>query len=390
MANEKRRETEVSNHEPSCAIKPTKGASSPLMPPRRVMIVMSPKAGTGLGREQLPQLIDRLQQAGVEVTATDKISDLQQFDSRAQQEPTGADLVVAAGGDGTVSLVAEHVTPRIPMVPMPLGTENLLARQFGYTSAAESVFDTIVRGDSYWLDAGRANGKLFLVMASCGFDAEVVRALHLTRKGHINRLSYAGPIWRAMRRYHFPALRVRMDAAVGADAGAQPAAIVTDAIGDSPCGDAVTNGPPSSGPPSSGPPLGRSRSSDSLAGERPVLQTDSAESTSIRCCWAMVFNLPKYGGDLLIEPDAVGNDGRLDAILFTRGSLWSGLRYVAGIKLGRHQRFQDVVRRTAKRVHITSDQRVPYQLDGDYAGHLPLTIETIPQRIHLRVPVTPG
>ncbi len=69
----------------------------------------------------------------------------------------------------------------IPIVPMPLGTENLLARQFGHTATAESVVKTIRYGTSYRLDAGLANDKSFLIMATCGFDAEVVRGMHLTR-----------------------------------------------------------------------------------------------------------------------------------------------------------------------------------------------------------------
>ena len=303
--------------------------NTPVADTRRVMIVKSPKAGTGLHREQLPRLIDRLRRSEIDVTATDRISDLREFSRGARQQPVGSHLVVAAGGDGTLTLVAENVFPNMPLVPMPLGTENLLARQFGYKSDADKVHQTIQHGESYWLDAGRANGQPFLVMATCGFDAEVVRAVHLRRRGHISRWSYVGPIFRAVRRYRFPRIHVQTG-----DTGTTEAGI--DA------GDA--------------------------------------------CGWAMVFNLPRYGGNLRIEPDAVGNDGRLDVILFKQGSLFSGLRYLAGIKMGTHRGFQDVVRRPATTIRITSDQRVPYQLDGDYAGHLPLTIQTVPGRIHLRVP----
>ena len=166
-------------------------------------------------------------------------------------------------------------------------------------------------------------------MASCGFDAEVVRGLHLTRKGHIRRLSYASPIFRALRYYSFPVIDVETDS------------------------------------------------------------PDVSDPVRSSCRWAMVFNLPKYGGDLVIEPDAVGNDGRLDVITFKRGSLRSGLRYLAGIKVGKHRYYGDVDRRRATSIRITSGQRVPYQLDGDYAGRLPLSIETLPGRIHLRLPVGP-
>ena len=137
----------------------------------------------------------------------------------------------------------------MPLVPMPLGTENLLARQFGYKSDADKVHQTIRHGESYWLDAGRANGHPFLVMATCGFDAEVVRAVHLRRRGHISRWSYVGPILRAIRRYRFPRIHVQT---------------------------------------------------------RDTAASQQDDGSSHTCCWAMAFNLPKYGGGLSIEPDAVG------------------------------------------------------------------------------------
>lgn len=299
--------------------------------PRHVMVLASPKAGTGRGRDRIDRLIDLLRSRAVETTLTHDISRLRLFSAESMGQPPGSRLVVAAGGDGTLSLVAENVCAEMPLVPMPMGTENLLARHFGYTSDASQVIKTIRAGQSYWLDAGHANGKLFLVMASCGFDAEVVRGLHLRRKGHISRMSYAKPLVRALRRYRFPLLRVHT----------------------------------SSGPP----------------------ESEQEKSHEHACRWAMVFNLPKYGGALAIEPNAIGNDGLLDVILFKKGSLWSGLRYVGGIKTGLHQRFQDVWRQRATRLTISSSHRVPYQLDGDYAGHLPLTIETLPGRVHLRLPV---
>ena len=42
-------------------------------------------------------------------------------------------------------------------------------------------------------------------MIGCGFDAEVVRRVHLERDGHITRLSYLKPIWESIRSYEYPA-----------------------------------------------------------------------------------------------------------------------------------------------------------------------------------------
>ncbi|MCH5376625.1 MAG: protein BmrU, partial [Planctomycetes bacterium] len=238
-------------------------------------------------------------------------------------------IVVAAGGDGTLSLAASVALESLAgnasmpaLIPMPMGTENLVARQFGFTRSAEQVVQTIRHGVIHPIDAGRANGKLFLIMATSGFDAEVVRRLHLTRRGHIRRLSYLWPMLRAIRKYSFPTLRVRVD-----------------------------------------------------GGE------------TIECAWAMVFNLPQYGGNLLIEPGAIGDDGVFDVIAFRSGSILSGLRYVAEIWVGRLLKDVTVVRLRGETIQIESDVKTPYQLDGDYAGKLPLRIEMLPRAIRLVMPV---
>ena len=87
----------------------------------------SPKAGSGRGREQLPQFVAKLKSAGIEATVTDQLPQLRDFSARAELDVQGKYLVVAAGGDGTLSLVAENVFAEMPLVPMPFGTENLLA-----------------------------------------------------------------------------------------------------------------------------------------------------------------------------------------------------------------------------------------------------------------------
>ena len=102
----------------------------------------------------------------------------------------------------------------------------------------------------------------------------------------------------------------------------------------------------------------------------------------------MVFNLPCYAAGLAIAPGASGHDGELDVIAFHRGSILVGLRYLAGIWLGRHLKFADITRRRGKVIEISSQSRVPFQLDGDYAGRLPLRIATLPGQVHLLVPPT--
>ena len=116
--------------------------------------------------------------------------------------------VVAAGGDGTVAEVINRCPVGTPVAVLPMGTENLLAKYLEIGPSPAALGQIIAQGQAAWLDAGRANGRLFLLMASIGFDAEVVRQLHATRDGNIRRWSYAKPILNTIRTYSYPELRV--------------------------------------------------------------------------------------------------------------------------------------------------------------------------------------
>lgn len=323
---------------------------------RRVAIFTSPRAGSGARREQIPKLLELLEQDGIAVQVVHDPRELRiwiQENRGVQQTLTTAGsqhdsgdshaVVVAAGGDGTITLassllhdsgdVAPNTQRPMPLlVPMPLGTENLLARHFGHRADATHVRDTILTGTVGTMDLGLVQQTPrrihpMLTMVSCGFDADVVRGLHLRRKGHINRLSYLRPVLRSMRQYRFPELTVQS------------------------------------------------------------LSRDGVIEKEVRCGWAMVFNLPSYGGGLVIEPDAIGDDGLFDVITFAGRSILSGLGYVAGIRTGSHLSHRDVQRFRADSVRITSTERVHYQIDGDYIGPLPIEIAMRPQAIGLILPV---
>ena len=291
-----------------------------------VIIFTSPKAGSGASREQIPRLKDLLEQAGTKVDVVTDPDALRGEIENAQPSGDDRPLVVAAGGDGTLGLVVANTDVHTSIVPMPMGTENLLARHFGQSNQAEQVLQTIQDGETVQLDAGSANGKLFLIMATIGFDAEVVRRLHLRRKGHIWRLSYLLPLLTTIAKYRFPKIKVR----------------AWDATGK------------------------------------------VVEDRTVR--WAMVFNLPRYAAGLAIEPDASADDGQLDLICFARGSIVSGMQYFLSVLSRSHRRDRTVYRHRVHRVELTGNDRIAYQTDGDYAGRLPLKIEVLPGRVRLRVP----
>jgi diacylglycerol kinase family enzyme len=258
------------------------------------------------------------------------VTDLEKVEALAGQYLTAGTLraLVAAGGDGTIAEMLNRTPPGVPIGLLPLGTENLLAKYIGLAATPEAACDAISAGQVVRLDAGKAGGRLFLLMASCGFDADVIERLHLTRHGPIGHWSYAKPILQAIRSYEYPELTVYFD---------------QEAVG-------------------------------------------AGWPRSVTARWMFLFNLPCYARGLPLAPDAGGDDGWFDLCTFQRGTLWHGLRYLAATMRRRHPGLPDCFTARVRRVRVESSARVPYQLDGDPGGVLPVEIEMLPERFTLVLP----
>jgi YegS/Rv2252/BmrU family lipid kinase len=297
----------------------------------RILLVTNPHAGSRSRSALIDQLIHGLETDGFVVEI---MTDLAELGVRtARTDASRIRAIIAAGGDGTVSEVVNRTTPATPVAVLPLGTENLLAKYLGIRQDVDQVRHVIGQGATVQLDAGRAGTRIFLLMAGCGFDAEVVRRLHQERTGHIHHLSYAKPILDSIRSYEYPELRVYCEPLSESPADSQP----------------------------------------------------HRDQPYISARWVFVVNLPRYAAGLQIVPDAVGTDGLLDVCTFKDGSLFSGLRYLSGILLGQHRSWGDCITQKARKLRIESVGDVPLQLDGDPAGRLPVEIESLPGRVKLIV-----
>lgn len=295
----------------------------------RVIIAVNPKAGARSSHDRVETVVQTLRERGMVPEVDTSLSAVTEAATRWLVEGRLRALV-GVGGDGTAAELANRTPPGIPLAMLPAGNENLLARYLGWVPSAEDFCDTLLYGRLVRLDVGRANGRLFLLMAGCGFDADVVRRVHARRTGHIRSRHYFKPIVRSIRNYQYPAIEYAWE----------------------------------------------------TTEQSPGLQmTQSGVGR-----WLFVFNLPCYGGGLRIAPHADGFDGMLDACVFHRGGLPHGIRYVGGVVLGLHCKMADVTLRRVRRLVLSADGEVPYQLDGDIGGVLPLEIETVPQRLTLVVP----
>jgi diacylglycerol kinase family enzyme len=130
---------------------------------RRVLILTNPLAGNRSSRQKVAQLVEGLSSRGLEATCC---PDREQFSAHLAREREHLRCVVAVGGDGTFA----EVLNRAP-------------------------------GKLQTLDMAEVNGRRFALMASAGFDAEVVRQVHRDRRGHINRLTYVAQVLSTLRSY---------------------------------------------------------------------------------------------------------------------------------------------------------------------------------------------
>jgi YegS/Rv2252/BmrU family lipid kinase len=294
---------------------------------KTVLIVVNPRAGDGSRRRRVAELSEELKRHGLiarQITSLDRLAE----EARALQEAGELRAVIAAGGDGTIAEVANRIGRGAPLGIFPLGTENLLAGYLGLNHDCTDFARCVAEGRTTWLDAGRANGRIFLLMAGIGFDAEVVRRLHDVRTGNIRHLSYAKPIWQAIRNYNYPELRV--SCARQGEAWGEP----------------------------------------------------------IRCRWAFVSNVPRYGMGLQLAPAASPADGELDLCTFERGGFMAGLRYLIAVMRSRHQELAGCCTQRGQKLRIEADAEVPYELDGDPGGVLPLEIESLPSQFQIIVSPT--
>ncbi|MGN6326982.1 diacylglycerol/lipid kinase family protein [Pseudolysinimonas sp.] len=134
----------------------------------------------------------------------------------------GADVVLAAGGDGTVRAVAEGLRGSgVALALLPAGTGNLLARNLDMilTHMADSV-DLAFGGRDRTIDVGvvefdRADGSTeehsFLVMAGFGLDAKMIANARPELKARLGWIAYVDAIARALRDTGRVRMRVRVD-----------------------------------------------------------------------------------------------------------------------------------------------------------------------------------
>jgi diacylglycerol kinase family enzyme len=123
----------------------------------------------------------------------------------------GADVVIAAGGDGTVRACVEQLAGTdIALAILPFGTGNLLAANLGVPLRTRDALALVTSGRRRCLDVGVLGDRTFAVMAGIGLDALMLRDAPETLK---RRIGWPAYLWAAARHLCEPpmTLTLRVD-----------------------------------------------------------------------------------------------------------------------------------------------------------------------------------
>jgi diacylglycerol kinase family enzyme len=177
----------------------------------RVLLIHNPKAGDR--KHSKKQLMAGLTRGGHQ-TLYQSIK--KRGWKKALRRPV--DLVLAAGGDGTVHKTAWQIMGSgIPLAILPLGTANNLARSLGFTASVDDIIRSLHCGKPQPFDVGAARSssrpRYFLEAAGGGLFADYFRASEkLEKKGVVpeEKLTAHVSLLRKLA-LHYPARRWKME-----------------------------------------------------------------------------------------------------------------------------------------------------------------------------------
>ncbi|MCW5982888.1 MAG: YegS/Rv2252/BmrU family lipid kinase [Bryobacteraceae bacterium] len=156
---------------------------------RSAGLVFNPASGPRNPDDDLQVILNALQARDISVRVFESTGDP---DGAARQALAAQpDVVLVAGGDGTVGGVAGAMAHQsVPLGILPGGTANALAMAIGVPRDLEKACDLVLAGELRWLDLARCNGRIMSLLAAIGFEAKVVKDVDDEAKQKWGALAY--------------------------------------------------------------------------------------------------------------------------------------------------------------------------------------------------------
>jgi diacylglycerol kinase (ATP) len=234
----------------------------------------------------------------------------------------GYDVVVAAGGDGTVGTVAcELLGKETALGILPLGSVMNVARMLAIPRDLEGAAAIIATGDVRTIDVGEAKGQIFFEGGSVGLNAAVFREAQQADSGSGRYRALAAALW-VLLRYRPP---------------------------------------------------------------RMVLYLDDRVLTT-RALAVAVANGPYAGLGFTVAPDAAIDDGKFDVVIFSRFSRTELIRHFVSIAFGRRRYSAKTATYRSARVRIEGVHPLPCRADGHDLGSTPVEYVVRPGTLRVIAP----
>lgn len=124
----------------------------------------------------------------------------------------GCDLVIVAGGDGSVNEVINGLAGSdVPLAVIPIGTANVYAREMALPRDLATWCHHLQTTPPRAIDLGQVNGRYFICMAGVGFDAAIIQLADRGLKRVLGPLAYLVAVLYGVLRYQQGALAVTID-----------------------------------------------------------------------------------------------------------------------------------------------------------------------------------
>jgi diacylglycerol kinase (ATP) len=291
---------------------------------KRARLIYNPTSGREEMKRRLPEILQRLERGGLETSTHATIGEGDATLAAAEAVERGFDVIIAAGGDGTLYEVINGMAEkpnRPPLGLLPLGTTNDFARAMSIPKNWEDACDIIIRGYNREIDLGKTNNKYFINIAGGGSLTELTYEVPSKLKTMLGQLAYY------------------------------------------------------------------MKGLEKLPRLRPIELFIKSEDVELHeeVMIFLISNTNSVAGFEKLCPDASIDDGLLDVIVVKKCNLVEMIRLVTLALRGEHLSDPNLIYLRTKHIQITSPDYVQLNLDGEFGGTLPGVFSVLPSHLRLFV-----
>jgi diacylglycerol kinase (ATP) len=297
-----------------------------MMGMKRARIIYNPTSGREAIRKNLPDVLEILENAGYETSAHATTGEGDAIVAAKLAVERRYDLVVAAGGDGTISEVVngmaeQEYRPKLGIIPV--GTTNDFARALHIPRDIVAAAEIIAKGDRIPIDVGRMNEKYFINIGGGGSLTELTYDVPSKLKTVIGQLAYYLKGIEMLPSLKATNMSIEYDGKL-------------------------------------------------FEGEAMLFLVGLTNS---------------IGGFEKLAPNSSINDGMFSLLILTKTNLADFIRIASLALRGEHINDSKVIYTKANRIKVYSDEKVLLNLDGEFGGVLPAEFVNLYRHFEVFVPI---